>query len=40
MKPSALALIEALSFCGGVRHKRLRGEQETAPEKYSFNFRA
>jgi len=31
MKPTALALIEAASFCGGVRHKRYSGEQEIAP---------
>jgi hypothetical protein len=30
MKPNALALIEAASFCGGVRHKRYSGEQEIA----------
>ncbi|WP_417939273.1 hypothetical protein [Flavobacterium sp. RS13.1] len=28
-----LALIVATSFCGGVRHKRYSGEQESAPEK-------
>ncbi|WP_163398363.1 hypothetical protein [Flavobacterium fluviatile] len=27
-----LALIAATSFCGGVRHKRYSGEQESAPE--------
>ena len=31
MKPKPLALIEAASFCGGVRHKRYSGEQEMAP---------
>jgi len=33
MKCKALALIEAISFYGGVRHKRFSGEQETAPKK-------
>ncbi|MGO4771765.1 hypothetical protein ACEN2I_08875 [Flavobacterium sp. W22_SRS_FK3] len=32
-KLKALALIEALSFYGGVRHKRLNGEQEIAPNE-------
>ncbi|MDQ6469526.1 hypothetical protein RB619_02640 [Flavobacterium sp. LHD-80] len=34
MKPSALALMEAASFCAGVRRKRYSGQQETAPENY------
>jgi len=28
MKPIALALMEAASFCGGVHHKRYSGQQE------------
>jgi len=31
MKPEALALMEATSFCAGVRRKRYSGKQETAP---------
>jgi len=31
LKPIALALMGAASFCGGVRHKRYSGQQETAP---------
>ena len=33
MKPTALALMEAVSFCAGVRHKRYSVQQETASEK-------
>jgi len=33
MKTIALALMEAASFCGGVRHKRYSGQQEMAPKK-------
>jgi hypothetical protein len=33
IKPIALALKEAASFCAGVRHKRYSGQQETAPHK-------
>jgi hypothetical protein len=32
MKTDALALMEAASFCAGVRHKRYSGQQETAPQ--------
>jgi hypothetical protein len=32
MKTNALALMEAASFCAGVRHKKYSGQQETAPE--------
>jgi hypothetical protein len=32
MKTIALALMGAISFCGGVHHKRYSGQQETAPE--------
>jgi len=31
MKPTALALMGAASFCAVVRHKRYSGQQETAP---------
>jgi hypothetical protein len=31
LKPEALALMEAASFCAGVRHKRYSVQQETAP---------
>ena len=34
MKPKALALMGAASFCAGVRHKRYSGQQETAPENH------
>jgi len=34
MKPTALALMGAASFYGGVHHKRYSGQQETAPENY------
>ncbi|WP_166638453.1 hypothetical protein [Flavobacterium sp. 245] len=34
MKPSALALMGAASFYGGVHHKRYSGQQETASENY------
>jgi len=34
LKPTALALMGAASFCGGVHHKRYSGQQEIAP---SFN---
>jgi len=33
MNTKVLALMEAASFCGGVRHKRYSGQQETAPKK-------
>jgi hypothetical protein len=36
LKHKALALIEAISFCGGVRHKKFSGEQEIAPKKLLF----
>jgi len=32
LKTIALALMGTASFCGGVRHKRYSGQQETAPE--------
>ena len=32
MKPIALALMEAASFCAGVRHKRYSVQQESAPD--------
>ena len=28
----------AASFCGGVRHKRYSGQQETAPEKLHYKL--
>ncbi|WP_262510118.1 hypothetical protein [Flavobacterium hydrophilum] len=31
MKPRALALMAAASFCAGVRHKRYSVQQESAP---------
>ncbi|WP_255566640.1 hypothetical protein [Flavobacterium tagetis] len=31
---SVLALMGAVSFCGGVRHKRYSGQQETASRNY------
>jgi len=31
MKPKALALMAAASFCAGVRRKRYSAQQETAP---------
>ncbi|WP_163399713.1 hypothetical protein [Flavobacterium fluviatile] len=31
MKPKALALMAATSFCAGVRHKRYSVQQESAP---------
>ncbi|WP_257682205.1 MULTISPECIES: hypothetical protein [Flavobacterium] len=31
MKPTALALMGAASFCAGVWHKRYSGQQERAP---------
>ena len=34
LKMSALALMGAASFYGGVHHKRYSGQQETAPENY------
>lgn len=37
MKRKALALIEAISFYGGVRHERFSGEQETASEKSTIS---
>jgi len=33
----ALALMGTASFYGGVHHKRYSGQQETAPEKYSYS---
>ncbi|HEY1197019.1 hypothetical protein [Flavobacterium sp.] len=40
LKPTALALMGAASFCGGVRHKRYSGQQETAPYfKNNYNPR-
>jgi len=42
MKTITLALMEAASFCAGVRHKRYSGQQETAPETdldFLFNLR-
>ena len=33
-----LALMEAVSFCGGVHHKRYSGQQEIAPEKLNYNI--
>jgi hypothetical protein len=33
VKPTALALMEAASFCAGVRHKRYSIQQEIAPDK-------
>jgi len=32
MNLSALALMGAASFCGGVRRKRYSGQQEIAPD--------
>jgi len=32
METETLALMEMASFCGGVRHKRYNGQQETAPD--------
>jgi len=31
LKPTALALMGAASFCAGVQHKRYSGQQELAP---------
>ncbi len=36
MKIGVLALMEAASFYGGVRHKRYSGQQETAPNKFYY----
>jgi hypothetical protein len=36
MKTNGLALMETASFCAGVRHKRYSGQQDTAPEKYTY----
>jgi len=35
MKTESLALMEATSFCAGVRHKRYSAQQERAPD---FNY--
>jgi hypothetical protein len=32
LKKGAIALMEAASFCGGVRRKRYSGQQVPAPE--------
>jgi len=36
LKTKALALMEAASFCSGVRYKRYSGQQETAPKKTNY----
>jgi len=36
LKIGVLALMEAASFYGGVRHKRYSGQQETAPNKFYY----
>jgi hypothetical protein len=38
MKRNPLALMEATSFCAGVRHKRYSGQQEIAPTYLSYDF--
>jgi hypothetical protein len=38
MKRNALALMEAASFCAGVRHKRYSGQQEIAPTYSASDF--
>jgi hypothetical protein len=38
MNRNALALMEATSFCAGVRHKRYSGQQEIAPTYSVYGF--
>jgi len=38
IKTEFLALMGAASFCGGVRHKRYSGQQETAPENCALTW--
>ncbi|MFH6994658.1 hypothetical protein [Flavobacterium sp. FlaQc-48] len=39
MKTIALALMEAASFCAGVRHKRYSGQQEELLEILILKFK-
>nr|WP_315245550.1 hypothetical protein [uncultured Flavobacterium sp.] len=39
MKKIALALMEAASFCAGVRRKRYSAQQETAQKKTKLSLK-